>query len=141
MMPGRPRRMMHQSKPGVRRRRVSHPSIHFPRSVYLPSTNTGALGFNKFSLGAKKSSLAITTAPPSRSDARSISSVKSMDLIRVYPRKTAVKNILTMACDPRVIQQSNQTHKSFASGGNIFALHRSAARDCKAKFYGDVGLM
>src|SRR6185369_12123795 len=61
-----------------RRRRVSHPSIHFPRSVYFPSIKIGALGLSKFSLGAKKSSLATTTAPPSRSDARSISSVKSM---------------------------------------------------------------
>src|ERR1041385_6240838 len=140
MMPGRPRRMMHQSKPGVRRRRVSHPSIHFPRSVYLPATNTGALGFNKFSLGAKKSSLAITTAPPSRSDARSMSSVKSMDLIRVYPRKSAVKNFLPIACDPRVIQQSDQHHKSFVREGKFFAQHRSAARHCKVKFYGDVGV-
>src|SRR5215213_3531088 len=88
MMPGSPRRTMHQSKPGVRRRRVSHPSIHFPRSVYLPSIKTGALGFSKFSLGAKKSSFAITTAPPSRSDARSISSVKS---IRINPRNLRLK--------------------------------------------------
>ena len=35
-MPGSPSRMMHQSWPGVRRRRVSQPSIHLPRSVYLP---------------------------------------------------------------------------------------------------------
>src|SRR5882672_9228116 len=70
--------MMHQSNPGVRRRRDSHPSIHLPRSVYLPSINTGADGFSRFSLGAKKSSLAKSTAPPRRSDVRSISSVKSI---------------------------------------------------------------
>ena len=34
-MPGRPSATMHQSWPGVRRRRVSQPSIHLPRSVYL----------------------------------------------------------------------------------------------------------
>src|SRR5688500_605108 len=71
--------MMAQSNPGVRRLRLSHPSIHFPRSVYFPSIKTGALAFNKFSLGAKKSSLANTTAPPSFSEARSISSVKSIN--------------------------------------------------------------
>src|SRR5439155_26818038 len=69
---------MHQSKPGVRRLRVSQPSIHFPRSVYLPSMKTGTDGFNKFSLGAKNSSLANSTAPPRRSEARSTNSVKSI---------------------------------------------------------------
>src|SRR2546430_16349613 len=69
---------MHQSNPGVRRRRVSQPSIHLPRSVYLPSMNTGTDGFSRFSLGAKNSSFANSTAPPRRSDARSISSVKSI---------------------------------------------------------------
>src|SRR5262245_19342069 len=77
-MPGRPSRMMHQSKPGVRRRRLSHPSIHLPRSVYLSGIKIGALAFSKFSLGAKKSSFATSTAPPRRSEARSISSVKSI---------------------------------------------------------------
>src|SRR5882724_1853620 len=80
-MPGTPRRMMHQSYPGVRRRRVSQPSIHFPRSVYLPSTKMGALGLSRFSLGAKNSSLATSTAPPSFSEARSTSSVKSILLL------------------------------------------------------------
>src|SRR6185503_18949869 len=69
---------MHQSNPGVRRRRDSQPSIHFPRSVYLPSMKTGTEGFSRFSFGAKNSSLAYSTVPPSRSDARSISSVKSI---------------------------------------------------------------
>src|SRR6185295_224193 len=81
MMPGNPRRMMHQSKPGVRRRRDSHPSIHLPRSVYLPSMKIGVEAFNKFSLGAKNSSFAYSTAPPKRSAARSMSSVKSIPLI------------------------------------------------------------
>src|SRR5215203_3436973 len=78
MIPGRPRRMMHQSNPGVRRLRLSQPSIHLPRSVYLPSIKTGVPAFSRFSLGAKKSSLATSTAPPTRSDAKSISSVKSI---------------------------------------------------------------
>src|ERR1700704_65654 len=78
MIPGKPSRMMHQSNPGVRRRRDSQPSIHLPRSVYLPSIKTGAEGLSRFSLGAKNSSLANSTAPPKRSDARSISSVKSI---------------------------------------------------------------
>src|SRR4029079_12685529 len=78
IMPGRPSRMMHQSKPGVRRRRLSQPSIHLPRSVYLSAIKIGALGLSRFSLGAKKSSFATSTAPPSRSPARSISSVKSI---------------------------------------------------------------
>src|SRR5882762_1471609 len=78
IIPGKPRRTMHQSNPGVRRRRDSQPSIHFPRSVYLPSIKTGADGFSRFSLGAKNSSLANSTAPPRRSEARSTSSVKSI---------------------------------------------------------------
>src|SRR5467141_3264184 len=69
---------MHQSNPGVRRLRVSQPSIHLPRSVYLPSTKIGVDAFSKFSFGAKNSSLATNTAPPRRSEARSISSVKSI---------------------------------------------------------------
>src|SRR5437667_11228953 len=74
--------MMHQSynscRSGARLRRDSQPSIHLPRSVYLPSIKTGAEGFSRFSLGAKNSSLANSTAPPRRSEARSISSVKSI---------------------------------------------------------------
>src|SRR6185312_12618394 len=70
--------MMHQSWPGVRRRRVSHPSIHLPRSVYLPSIKIGASGFSRFSFAAKNSSLATSTAPPNFSAARSTSSVKSI---------------------------------------------------------------
>ena len=38
---------MHQSWPGVRRRRVSQPSIHLPRSVYLSGMKTGALGLEQ----------------------------------------------------------------------------------------------
>src|SRR5215213_5160548 len=89
-MPGKPRRIMQQSKPGVRRRRLSQPSIHLPRSVYLPSINTGALALSKFSLGAKKSSFATSTAPPTRSEARSIRSVKS-----IFSHKKAQKALIT----------------------------------------------
>src|SRR5689334_8602071 len=69
---------MHQSNPGVRLRRLSQPSIHLPRSVYLPSIKIGSLAFSKCSFGAKKSSFATSTAPPTFSEARSISSVKSI---------------------------------------------------------------
>src|SRR5438045_8821912 len=78
MIPASPSRMMHESNPGVLRRRDSHPSIHLPRSVYLPSMKMGAAGLRRLSLGAKNSSLATSTAPPRRSDARSISSMKSI---------------------------------------------------------------
>ena len=76
MIPGNPSRTMHQSFPGVRRRLVSQPSIHLPRSVNSPSRQTGLSALRRFSLGAKNSSLAASTAPPNRSAARSISSVK-----------------------------------------------------------------
>src|SRR4051794_32092824 len=78
MRPAKPRRIKHQSKPCVRRRRDSQPSIHLPRSVYLPSMKIGAGCFNRFSFGAKKSSLANKTAAPKRSEQRSIKSVKSI---------------------------------------------------------------
>src|ERR1043166_2082072 len=67
--------MMAQSWPGVLRRRVSQPSIHFPRSVYNPSFHSGAPAFSRPSLGAKNSSFAAITAPPRRSLARSMRSV------------------------------------------------------------------
>src|SRR5437867_13053353 len=87
MKPGKPRRMTHQSKPGVRRRRLSQPSIHLPRSVYLPSIKTGVEDFKRFSFGAKKSSLANRTAPPRRSAARSTSSVKSIRVLATKRHK------------------------------------------------------
>src|ERR1051326_5194220 len=71
MMPGSPSLMMHQSLPGVRRRRVSHPSIHFPRSVYLSGTKMPLPAIRRFSLGAKNSSFAKRAAPPTRAEARS----------------------------------------------------------------------
>ena len=78
--PSAPRWTMHQScarpnsgSPGKtsRRRRVSQPSIHLPRSVYSPSRHTGASSLSRRSFGAKNSSLAATTDAPRRSDARS----------------------------------------------------------------------
>src|SRR5688500_6294081 len=78
--PAAPSRIMAQSCPGVRRRRVSHPSIHLPRSVDAPSLPCGACGLSSDSFGAKNSSLAAMTAPPSRSDARSIRSVNDFIL-------------------------------------------------------------
>jgi hypothetical protein len=76
--PGSPRRRMHQSWPGVRRRRVSQPSIHLPRSVYLSGMKTAASGLSRFSFSAKNSSLAASASPPSRADARSIRWVNSL---------------------------------------------------------------
>src|SRR6266581_9794602 len=86
-MPGSPSRIMHQSNPGVRRRLDSQPSIHFPRGVYLSSMKMGAADFSKFSFGAKNSSLATSTAPPSLSEARSISSVNFIRPANLRDRK------------------------------------------------------
>src|ERR1041384_556066 len=61
----------HQSFPGVRRRRVSQPSIHLPRSVYLSAMKIPRPGFSRFSFSAKNSSFAISALPPSRSAAKS----------------------------------------------------------------------
>ena len=66
-----PRAITHQSCPSVRRRRVSQPSIHLPRLVNFPGTNTGASGFTRFDLDAKNSSLDAMAFPPTRADARS----------------------------------------------------------------------
>src|SRR5687767_8090651 len=68
---------MHQSCPGVRRRRDSHPSIHLPRAVNLPGTNTAGSGFSRFDRGAKKSSFAASARPPTRADARSARAVNA----------------------------------------------------------------
>src|SRR6185369_16848768 len=84
MTPGSPSLTMHQSWPGVRRRRDSQPSIHLPRSVYFPSIQTGASGFTRFSFSAKKSSLVATATPPSRADARSMRCVKSDTAITIH---------------------------------------------------------
>src|SRR5574342_520757 len=75
--PGTPSRTMHQSEPGVRRRRVSQPSIHLPRLVYFPSRNTGEPDFSRLDLGAKNSSLASTARPPTRAAARSINPART----------------------------------------------------------------
>ena len=56
--PRRPSASTHQSCPGVRRRRVSQPSIHLPRLVYLPATKTAGSGLTRQFRGAKNSSLA-----------------------------------------------------------------------------------
>src|SRR5436305_4908423 len=76
--PGSPSRTVHQSWPGSRRRRVSQPSIHLPTPVYSPSFQTASPALRRFSLGAKNSSFAASTAPPILSDARSTRSVKSL---------------------------------------------------------------
>jgi CTP synthase len=55
--PGRPRRMMAKSWPGVRRRCDSQPSIHLPLSVYLSAMNTASGRCSRFSWPAKKSSV------------------------------------------------------------------------------------
>jgi hypothetical protein len=71
---------MHQSWPGVRRRRDSQPSIHLPRVVYRSGTKIGAAGLIRLAFGAKKSSLAASTRPPVRADARSASRVNAVVL-------------------------------------------------------------
>ena len=53
---------MHQSWPGVRRRRDSQPSIHLPRVVYLPGMKTAGSALSRFDFGAKKSSFAAMRA-------------------------------------------------------------------------------
>src|SRR6266487_1679387 len=75
--PGMPSWTTHQSLPGVRRRRVSQPSIHLPREVNLPGMNTPRPGLRRFSFEAKNSSFAATARPPTRAAARSQSSVKA----------------------------------------------------------------
>ena len=67
---------MHQSWPGVRRRRDSQPSIHLPRDVNLPGMKIAGSGLTRFDFGAKKSSLVAIARPPTRADARSARSVK-----------------------------------------------------------------
>src|SRR2546430_4561636 len=145
---------MHQSNPGVRRRRVSQPSIHLPRSVYLPSMNTGTDGFSRFSLGAKNSSFANSTAPPMRSDARSISSVKSITYLShkkacqkpdrkgglVSQRKPLLtRGLLTLSraelFDPDVLKQIRRHHKPSAHAKKSFLQLRSVSRQCRASTY------
>ena len=67
---------MHQSWPGVRRRRDSQPSIHLPRDVNLPGMKIAGVGFSRFDFAAKNSSFAAIARPPTRADARSARAVK-----------------------------------------------------------------
>ena len=74
-------RLMKPGSPGrtSRRRRVSQPSIHLPRSVYSPSRQTRRLGLRTGVPSARRTRRsAASTRPPSRSDARSTRSVKSV---------------------------------------------------------------
>src|SRR2546429_5162403 len=100
--------MMHQSSPSACRRRVSQPSIHLPRSVYLPSMKTGAEALSSFSFGAKNSSLVNSTAPPRRSEARSISSVMSIR-------------------DPKRFSHEKECQKSDRQGGQVALAHARAS--------------
>ena len=70
-----PSAITHQSWPTVRRRRDSHPSIHFPRVVNVPGMKIGGAGLTRFDFGAKNSSLAATARPPTRDEARSARAV------------------------------------------------------------------
>src|SRR5688572_4052882 len=76
--PRMPSSTMHQSWPGVRRRRDSQPSIHLPRFVYLPGMKTAGSGFTRLDFAAKKSSLAAIARPPTRADARSARLINSV---------------------------------------------------------------
>ena len=66
----------HQSWPGVRRRRVSQPSIHLPRVVNLPGTKMAGSGARSCDFGAKNSSFAASARPPTLAEARSARAVK-----------------------------------------------------------------
>src|SRR6187402_2962855 len=81
MIPGVASWIMHQSWPPVLFLRDSHPSIHFPRSVYLPGIKMPLSGFNKFSFLAKKSSLHKTVSAPNLSAARLINEVNGGSVI------------------------------------------------------------
>src|SRR6266404_1021656 len=59
---------------------------------------TGAAGLSKFSFGAKNSSLAKSTAPPRRSEARSTSSVKSINFSHKKAQKAQRGKV--SSCDP-----------------------------------------
>src|SRR5688572_3290943 len=72
--------MIAKSWPGTRLRRLSQPSIHFPRSVYSCSFQIGFDGLRRFSFSAKKSSFAYSSLPPRRSEARSSRSLTARSL-------------------------------------------------------------
>src|SRR4051795_11647220 len=76
-MPGVPRRTVAQSCPGERRRRVSQPSYSLPLCPNSARASGGS-GSTRFSLAAKNSSLAATTAPPRERLARSGRRLKSV---------------------------------------------------------------
>ena len=65
-------RIMAQSCPGVRLRRLSQPSIHLPRSVYLSVMKIPRPGLMRFSFSAKKSSVAYSTFSERRRRGRSV---------------------------------------------------------------------
>src|SRR4051794_41919644 len=76
-IPGTPSRTIAQSDPGERRRRVSQPSYSLPRWPN-PGSAWAGCGSTRFSLAAKNSSLAASTAPPSARLARSGRGVGSL---------------------------------------------------------------
>src|SRR3954471_9016332 len=76
-MPGTPSRTIAQSCPGDRRRRVSQPSYSLPLCP-KSARATGSAVATRFSLAAKDSSFAATTAPPRARSARSGSFRKSV---------------------------------------------------------------
>lgn len=73
MTPRRPSCSRHQSWPGTRLRRVSHPSIHLPKVVNSSGRKTGGSGSSRWCAGANHSSVANSTRPPSAALARSVS--------------------------------------------------------------------
>lgn len=80
---------MHQSWPGVRRRRDSHPSIHFPRDVNFPGRNIAGSGLTRLDREAKKSSLAAIARPRTRVEASSARVAKEGLLCSVMLTHTA----------------------------------------------------
>src|SRR5215213_11119092 len=76
-IPGAPSRTTAQSWPGLRRRRLSQPSYSLPLCPNSVRAAAGS-GSTRFSLAAKNSALAATTAPPDARLARSGGRLKSV---------------------------------------------------------------
>ncbi len=89
-----PSAITHQSWPGVRRRRVSQPSIHLPRGGELAGDeDRPAPALSRFAFGAKNSSLAASARPPTRAEARSASAVNGGSAMRCYDRRPQVLSV------------------------------------------------
>ena len=98
-----------------RRRRVSQPSIHLPRSVYSPSRHCGAPVLIRFSRDAKNSSFAARTVEPRRSDARSIRS-RNDAVIAAGPRPARMSR---PSCQTRRPADERRSHDPTKTSSGI----------------------